>query len=208
VVRNSRATRVAVRVPTATSQTSGPAAILFTDLVSAEERRVKNVLPPEFEEGWRYMLADLEQQFGTEAISRLSQLKLGQSDRADQQPTLAYLPGLSATPWWDEESSTIGAVTAWMEDRFDTILEETLASTRPNSEHVEGYPHMTLGGDLADGWDVVFLCKSRNRIPEVIARHPTPCSINFHGSGPLSALCPDSRPALTSCPTVEPTTLF
>lgn len=134
-----------------------------------------NILPPEFEQAWLHQLDELAQQFGSEAVARLRTLKLGpgQGEQSNQRPTLAYLPGLQPAPWWDAASGSIGELTAWLEERFDPILQEALASTKSTAKHLEDYPHLTLNGDRADGWDVVFLCKSGVLAPEALDQHPT-----------------------------------
>lgn len=118
---------------------------------------------------------DLEEQFGVAEMTRLRDLRIGpgRGELPQQRPTLAYLPGLRSMPWWDASTPLIAPVTSWMEEHFGAILEEANASTRPESKDVEAYPHLTLEGELADGWDVVFLCKSGARKPDVIAKHPT-----------------------------------
>lgn len=132
-------------------------------------------LPPELVEAWHSHLTSLEEEFGAEALARLREMKFGpgQSEVAHQQPTLAYLPGLRATAWWDDESDEIARVTSWLEEHFTEILEETAAATKGDSEHVEPYPHLTLEGEQADGWDVVFLTKSGVLMLDALDRFPT-----------------------------------
>lgn len=134
-----------------------------------------NALPPELIEAWHSHLTSLEEEFGAEALQRLRQMRFGpgQSDIAHQQPTLAYLPGLSADAWWADESTEIAKVTSWLREHFDEILAETLAATNGDADHLEAYPHLTLDGEHADGWDVVFLTKAGVLVLDALEQFPT-----------------------------------
>ena len=134
-----------------------------------------NAMPPEVEEAWQDHLNSLEAEFGADALARLrtSRFGPGQGELANQDPTLAYVPGLRAIPWWDPAAPELEPFTSWLDQHCDAILQETLACSRTEDDHFDPYPHLTITGAQADGWDVIFHCRSGTLIPENLDRFPT-----------------------------------
>ncbi len=110
---------------------------------------------------WQGRVSELEQEHGAGAMARLRTLRRGSGsgDVPGQQPTLAYLPGLAARPWWSAADTGLSRVVEALEDRWEALREEALADP-VHGARLEAYPHFSLEGGGVYGWDVRFVVRS------------------------------------------------